>query len=119
MLLAVAGVFGVLSRWALAKFISWPDGFPYATLLINLLGSLAIGIVWALALSRRIPREWVSILCVGFLGGFTTFSAFSLESVLLWENRQFTAAAAYVVLAPIFGVLLAFAGMRLGQWVWP
>jgi fluoride exporter len=88
--------------------------FPYATLFINVVGSLAMGLIagW-FALRGQAPQAWRLFLTTGVLGGFTTFSAFSLETVLLWERGEAGAAAAYVAAS----VAAALAGLAAGLWL--
>ena len=88
-------------------------GFPWGTLIVNLTGGLAIGLLagW---LARSGGSEQVRLfLAVGVLGGFTTFSAFSLETWLMLERGQLGLAAAYVAVSAAGSVLLLFAGLRL------
>jgi fluoride exporter len=87
--------------------------FPVATLFINVVGSLAMGLIagW-FAMRGQAPQSWRLFLTTGVLGGFTTFSAFSLETVLLWERGEAGAALAYVVAS----VAAALAGLAAGLW---
>jgi fluoride exporter len=89
-------------------------GFPFHTLFINAAGSLAMGLIagW-FALRGQAPQLWRLFLTTGVLGGFTTFSAFSLETVLLWERGEAGAAFAYVAAS----VLAAIAGLVAGLWI--
>lgn len=86
-------------------------GFPWGTLFVNLAGGLAIGLLtgW---LARAGGSEAIRLfLAVGLLGGFTTFSAFSLETFLMFERGQFGLAALYVAASVIGSVALLFAGL--------
>jgi CrcB protein len=89
-------------------------GFPFHTLFINAAGSLAMGVIagW-FALRGQAPQLWRLFLTTGVLGGFTTFSAFSLETVLLWERGEAGAAFAYVAAS----VVAAIAGLVAGLWI--
>jgi CrcB protein len=89
-------------------------GFPFHTLFINAAGSLAMGVIagW-FALRGQAPQLWRLFLTTGVLGGFTTFSAFSLETVLLWERGAAGAALAYVAAS----VVAAIAGLVAGLWI--
>ena len=104
----LAGVAGL--RWL-------GPGFPWWTLFVNLFGSLLMGLLagW---LSRAGGTEGARLfLAVGILGGFTTFSAFSLELVLMLERGELASAAAYILASVTGGILLLFAGlwlMRIG-----
>jgi CrcB protein len=88
--------------------------FPVATLFINVVGSLAMGLIagW-FAMRGQAPQSWRLFLTTGVLGGFTTFSAFSLETVLLWERGEVGAALAYVSAS----VVAALAGLAGGLWL--
>jgi CrcB protein len=88
--------------------------FPLATLLINVSGSLAMGLLagW-LAFRGDASPAWRLFLATGVLGGFTTFSAFSLDAVLLWERGAWGQAAFYVGGSVVFSI----AGLVAGLWL--
>lgn len=91
-------------------------GFPWGTLIVNVVGSVAMGLIagW---LAFRTEAGWSQhtrlLLTTGFLGGFTTFSAFSLDVALLWERGAMTQAGAYVLAS----VLLSVGGLFAGLWL--
>ena len=88
--------------------------FPYHTFVINILGSLAMGLVAGWFAQRGGAAGHTRLfLATGILGGFTTFSAFSLDAVLLWERHELLRAALYVG----GSVVLAIAGLVLGLWI--
>lgn len=88
------------------------SSFPVGTLAINVLGSFLIGFFVILSLEKNILSvETKNYLTIGLLGGFTTFSAFSLETLLLLEARQFLNAVFYIGFSTVFGVLSAWFGM--------
>jgi|ERR1700722_10120173 CrcB protein len=88
--------------------------FPYGTLAINVLGSLAMGLIAEyFALKVGLPQRWRLFLTTGVLGGFTTFSAFSLEAALLYERGQIAGAAIYVVASVILSIGALFAGLAI------
>jgi CrcB protein len=90
-------------------------GFPAGTLIVNLLGSFAMGLLVAL-LARRVggtSNEIRLFLATGFLGGFTTFSAFSLDFALMWERGDHTLGAAYLLASVILSILALFGGLLL------
>ncbi len=88
--------------------------FPYGTLFINVVGSLAMGLIAEyLALKAGLPQRWRLFLMTGILGGFTTFSAFSLESALLYERGQLMLAAVYVVASVVLAIAALFAGLAI------
>ena len=89
--------------------------FPWATLTANVLGSFAMGLLagWLARHGSQGGEGWRLLLGVGLLGGFTTFSSFSLEFVLLLERGAMTQAAAYVAVSLIAGFAGLFAGLAL------
>jgi fluoride exporter len=115
--LAVAGgaALGALLRWLAGLWLNahW-SGFPLGTLLVNCVGGLLIGL--ALVAFERSPNELLRLLLVtGFLGGLTTFSAFSVESLLLLQRGHWALAIGHT-LAHVLGALgCAVLGYRVGQ----
>jgi fluoride exporter len=110
---AVGAALGALARWLAGLWLNpqW-SGFPLGTLLVNCIGGLLIGA--ALAWFERSPNELARLLLVtGFLGGLTTFSAFSGESLLLLLRSEFTLALGHAA-AHVFGSLV---GAMVGFWV--
>jgi fluoride exporter len=88
--------------------------FPYGTLFINVMGSLCMGlIVEYFALKSGLSQRWLLFITTGILGGFTTFSTFSLDTGLLYERGQFGAAALYVIASVAIGISALFAGMAV------
>lgn len=115
-LLAGTGSFiGGVLRYLLSRFIQTgiSSAFPYGTLWVNLIGCLFIGIVFGWAEKTNMPEEWKLFLATGLLGGFTTFSAFSLETVNLFRNGQLWHAAIYITASLLLGLLATFAGLSL------
>jgi fluoride exporter len=89
-------------------------GFPYGTLLVNVAGSLIMGLmIEYFALKSGISQRWVLFLTTGILGGFTTFSTFSLDAALLSERGHLMTAAAYVAASVALGIGGLFAGMSI------
>ena len=88
--------------------------FPWGTLIVNIVGSLAMGIIAGWFASRGQGGDSARLfLATGVLGGFTTFSAFSLDVALLWERGQMTAAAVYAVGSVVCAVAGVFAGLAV------
>lgn len=115
---AVGGAGGSVLRYAAQGFIrgAFPGSFPFGTLAVNLAGSLAIGALAALfaALGAGPGAQQARLfLMVGVLGGFTTFSSFSLETLVLLRAGEWRAALLYVLSSNAGGILLAFAGYAL------
>lgn len=115
MVLAVAlgGALGASARYLLAAAIG-ATAFPWAILIVNVLGSFLMGVVAELAaLKVTMPPEMRAFLTAGVLGGFTTFSAFSLDAALLIERRELMAAALYMGGSVVLSVGGLFAGLAL------
>jgi CrcB protein len=114
--IAIFGVLGVLSRYVVGNFVAkiLPPPFPYGTLLINITGAFAIGVIHVIGIERVSLSPEIRIgIMVGFLGGYTTFSSYCLESVRLIEDAEFMKAALYFVASPILGFLAASGGITL------
>jgi fluoride exporter len=109
----LGGGAGALARYLMGNAVSHRMGssFPWHTLSINLLGSLLIGVLmeW-MGLKVSLPEQVRLLLVVGFLGGYTTFSSFSLESSMLIERGDYAACAAYIAVSVLGGIALVFAG---------
>jgi CrcB protein len=115
LLVALGGALGSLLRYALGAWVQdfLGPGFPYSTLAINALGSFFLGLVVGLSLEGVLSGEARLFLAMGVLGGFTTFSTFSYETVLLLQDGEALKALAYVGLSVGLGVVLALLGYRL------
>lgn len=93
------------------------SAWPWATLTANVIGGLAMGLLvgW-LALRGGAGQESVRLFAaVGLLGGFTTFSAFSLETVLMIERRQFAMAGGYVAASVVVSIIALFIGLMVAR----
>jgi CrcB protein len=86
--------------------------FPYGTLIINITGSIAMGLIAGyFAFRGDASQHWRLFLTTGILGGYTTFSAFSLDAALLYERGELVASLAYVLLSVVLSILGLFAGL--------
>ncbi|HEX7616493.1 MAG TPA: CrcB family protein, partial [Thermoanaerobaculia bacterium] len=93
-----------------------PEGFPFGTLLVNLIGCFAVGVVGALGLERAaLSPEARTFLMVGILGGFTTFSSFAWETLGLLSVRDVLRAALYVGGSVVLGLLGTVLGRAIGR----
>ncbi|MFN3575725.1 MAG: fluoride efflux transporter CrcB [Tabrizicola sp.] len=89
-------------------------GFPYATLIVNVIGSFLMGVI-VVVLSRKGGTHFAPFLMTGILGGFTTFSAFSLDALTLWERGDHVMAAAYVALSVVLSLAAIVAGLAMAR----
>nr|WP_298140703.1 fluoride efflux transporter CrcB [uncultured Pseudomonas sp.] len=115
---AAGGAVGCLLRFFTASWVvaHWPRHFYLATLTVNMVGCLTIGILSGLFLLRTdLPLELRTGLTVGLLGGLTTFSSFSLETVTLLEHGRLAEAMAYLGCSVVGGVLAAWLGLTLAR----
>ncbi len=111
---ALGGALGAVSRYWLMLWAAALTGsrFPWGTALVNVLGSLVIGLLYVLISERMLLSEqWRGLLVVGYLGAFTTFSTFSLDTLLLLQEGRWLPALGYVT----GSVLLCLAGAWLGM----
>ena len=110
-----AGIGGALRHGVnLASVKLFGYGFPYGTLIVNILGSLAMGLLAGyFAYRTGIPQHMRLFLTTGILGGFTTFSAFSLDAALLMERHAYWSAATYVAGSVVLSLLALFVGLSL------
>ncbi|MFV8817250.1 fluoride efflux transporter CrcB [Haliea sp. E17] len=107
--IALGGAGGAVSRYLMANWVHqlWEGKWPLGTLLVNMIGSFAIGVIFVLIERQVIHPDWRSVLMVGFLGAFTTFSTFSLETVALLEQGHYTHAFGYMFASAILCVAMA------------
>lgn len=113
---ALGGMAGTLSRFFTSNWVSanWPQHFYGATLAVNIVGCLLIGYLYGLFLLRpEVPLELRAGLIVGFLGGLTTFSSFSLDTLRLLESGQAPLAIGYALLSVLGSLLATWAGLTL------
>ena len=112
--IALGGAAGAVLRYAVVQQTGrlLGLGFPFGTTVVNVLGSFAMGlaVAWLAGRSAVAP-----LLMAGFLGGFTTFSAFSLDAVALVERGQTLAAAAYVLVSVLGSIAALFLGLTLAR----
>lgn len=111
---AIGGALGAVGRYLLGMgaLAALGAGYPWGTLMANVAGGFIMGaIVEAGALKFSYSPELRAFLTVGLLGGFTTFSAFSLESALMLERGELAGAAAYVAASTVLSIGALFAGL--------
>ena len=105
--MAVGGAIGATLRFAISEWV----GTPQATLLVNAIGSLILGICMSALANDLISKEMTLFLGTGILGAFTTMSTFSVETIEIWTDDQ-TKAIGYVLLTMLLCPMLAFTGWK-------
>ena len=116
LLVAAGGALGAVCRYLSTSFVAARLGsnFPYGTLTVNVLGSFLIGLITAMACHNADPHLML-LLVTGFLGGFTTFSTFSLDAVSLYGSADYLRMFLYIAGSVLAGIGAAVAGMALGN----
>ena len=115
---AAGGAIGATLRWGLGTWIvgRTGPGFPWHTMLINVGGAFLIGVLMALSLERGVVgSDWRMFLGTGVLGGFTTFSTLSYESLALMQSGLWTAGFANMFGSGVLGLLAAWLGIIVGR----
>lgn len=116
--IAAGGAAGALLRFWLSNgvYALVGRGFPYGTLVVNVLGSLAMGYLYILMIERlALAAEWRAFALVGLLGAFTTFSTFSIETVNLLQQADYAKAVANALVSVVACVAAAFLGVILAR----
>ncbi|MFT3911024.1 MAG: fluoride efflux transporter CrcB [Ferruginibacter sp.] len=113
MLAGFGGAIGTMMRFAVYALFKTTN-FPFATLLINIAGSLVIGLVIGLSLKDiHFDNNWKVFLATGLCGGFTTFSAFSLENFQMLQQGKYFLAVTYIFASIIAGIIATWVGYKL------
>jgi CrcB protein len=113
---AIGGALGSVARYALSSWIFdiTSHKFPYATLIVNVAGSFVMGILFVVIVERAaLPAEMRSLLMIGFIGAFTTFSAFSLDALGLWQNGHVLMSVIYMITT----VILCLVAISTAIWL--
>ncbi len=114
-LVGLGGSIGSMLRFAIWHYIKSMN-FPAATLLVNIVGSLVIGIVIGMSIKDAgFSQQWKIFLATGICGGFTTFSAFSIENLLMLQNGKYILSLFYISASIIFGIAAAWLGFKLAS----
>ncbi|MBI3561463.1 MAG: fluoride efflux transporter CrcB [Gammaproteobacteria bacterium] len=119
-LVAAGGAFGSVARFLVSATVQrWAAvDFPYGTLSVNVIGSLLMGILYVLLLERTsLGTEWRALLLIGVLGGFTTFSSFSIETMVLIEQAQLLKAMLNIVTSVTLCLVVTWLGILLARWL--
>ena len=118
MAIAGGGALGALMRFWVSNgvYSMLGRGFPYGTLTVNFLGSLIMGLLYVLFLERMsVGPEMRGALLIGFLGAFTTFSTFSIETMNLIEQADYVKAGVNMLVSVVACVVAAWLGMLIGR----
>jgi len=118
LLIGIAGLLGTLARYYLSGWADewWGGTFPFGTLIVNALGCLAIGFLFhATEEKYLIDPALRSAVLVGFLGGFTTFSSFAVQSFTLLRGGEIFLAGVNILVSNIAGVILVWLGYALSR----
>ncbi|TXR62789.1 fluoride efflux transporter CrcB [Bacillus sp. AY18-3] len=112
LLVAIGGFFGAITRFAISNWFKKrkKTSFPIATFLINITGAFLLGYI----IGNGVSTSWQLLLGTGFMGAFTTFSTFKLDSIQLFNRKNFGILFLYLSATYIIGILFAFLGMQLG-----
>jgi CrcB protein len=111
LLVAVGGAFGSALRFGIGNLVN----FPFGTMTVNILGAVFAGSIYAVFVDHINHRAFM-LLMPGFLGGFTTFSAFSLDVLKLWEQQNFNILFLYLISTLIFSLLGVWLSYKITLW---
>lgn len=118
LLIGMGGFAGANLRYLLQLWTTthWGLRFPYGTLIINVTGSFVLGFFLTLITERiSVSPNWRYLIAIGLLGGYTTFSSFTVEAIGLLESGRWAAGLTYVGGSVILALLAAFAGVALAR----
>jgi len=117
--IALGGAIGALLRYGTIEWIRsdhwFAGGFPYGTLIVNLIGSFFIGLLWGIFQSGDFSLNLRAFIFIGVLSSFTTFSSFSMDVMQLFKLGQIRDGVIYVLSSNVLGVLLAMCGFFLAS----
>ena len=113
LLVFIGGGFGSVARYLISKYLNNVEsGLPYGTFLVNILGSLLIGIILGFAIKNdTLSSNQTLFLATGFCGGFTTFSTFAYENHVFLKSGDFSSFTFYTIASFVVGFLAVFAGI--------
>ena len=116
LLVGLGGGLGSMARYACQKWVAdnYAPHFPWGTFAVNIIGCLIIGIFWGLAFKSFATNEsWKLFLMTGLCGGFTTFSAFTLEGIGLIREQRLVLFFSYIAASVVLGLLATYIGMKI------
>lgn len=110
----IGGFLGTISRFIMSAWIPVSNGFPVNTLLINLAGSFLIGwFLTVISISGKVRLQFALIIGTGFIGSFTTFSTFSVETLNLMQRGEIYIGTIYIILSVVLGLAMVYLGHRV------
>lgn len=118
LLVAAGGGLGSMARYLCQKWVAdhHPHAFPWGTFAVNIAGCFLIGIFWGIAFKSFATNEnWKLFLMTGLCGGFTTFSAFTLESMGLLKEQRLGLFFSYIIASVVLSILATYAGMKISR----
>ncbi len=118
LMISIGGALGSMARFAAVGWLTpmLKYRFPIGTFIVNVVGSFLIGVAYVLLVEKAVlPAEWRLFFITGILGGFTTFSAFSLEMLQMWQEGHVLISIAYATSSVVLGLLMAYVGMHFVQ----
>jgi fluoride exporter len=118
LIIGVGGFLGTIARYLGVQLIDnkLNSSFPWGTLLVNLTGCFLIGLIYGLnSKNELLAKNWRLFLTTGFCGGYTTFSAFALENILMIHQKAIPSAVIYIFASVIVGLLATLAGALAGR----
>lgn len=117
-LIALAGLIGTLLRYWLSGYVArqYGETFPWGTMAVNLIGCLAAGVVFYATEERFLINPTLrTVILIGLLGGFTTFSSYGLQTFTLLRDGEFVLASLNIVASNVLGLFMVWAGYTLGK----
>ena len=119
LLLATGGAIGTILRYSMSGLACRMVNsvFPWGTIVVNLTGSFAIGLLWGFFEIQNISSNMRNFIFIGILGGFTTFSTYALESLNLFRDGEIKLAMTNMLISNICGLILVFAGFMLSKFI--
>lgn len=115
LLVGVGGMIGSMLRYFFSVVVK-PSSFPYATFAVNIIGCLLIGLIMGISIKNgQLNGSYKLFLATGLCGGFTTFSAFSIECMHMLQDERYLPAAVYIALSIVLGLAATFAGLQLAK----
>ncbi|MDH4129641.1 MAG: fluoride efflux transporter CrcB [Spirochaetota bacterium] len=115
--IGMGGFIGALMRYIIAGLIKNPS-FPFGTMFVNILGCLLIGFFHSIVINKHVSVSYHHLINIGFLGAFTTFSTFSLETLNLIEEKQYLYSFFNVIISCILGLIAVWIGKEVYRLLW-